>query len=299
MHGFDQIVHVLLAAGANIDLQEQDEKKSIHSGDTPLHLAVWKDHLSTVKILISNGASLKLAKSNGETAFAITFYNILNTQKKNALEIFKYFVKNGGDLNTINYGKTVFQIANKKGLTVSKTCGGICENSYKKEEALVDATATGNLEVVKFLLKYVDPNSPKIQKNGEKTYALHQAAMHGFDQIVHVLLAAGANIDLQEQDEKKSIHSGDTPLHLAVWKDHLSTVKILISNGASLKLAKSNGETAFAITFYNILHTQKKNALEIFKYFVKNGGDLNTINYGKTVFQIAKENGLTIPADFF
>ena len=170
-------------------------------------------------------------------------------------------------------------------------------NGFLQDGTLVDASAGGNLTMVKLLLKYVDPNSPKILENGHKTYALHEAAKHGFDQIVQVLLAAGA--DISRQDEKSSAHSGDTPLHLAVWKDHLTTVKILVSNGASLTAAKSNGETAFAIVFYSMIYHDNPNSLEIFKYFLKNGADLNTTNYGKTVYTLAEENGLTIPTNFF
>ena len=163
-----------------------------------------------------------------------------------------------------------------------------------QDERLVEAAAAGDLGRVKQLLKSVDPDSR--QTTGYEQTALHVAAQRGFDTIVRVLLAAGANVNVQ--DLKSSGHYGDTPLHLAIWKGHILTVRILVSNGASLTIEKSNGQTPFSIAMY-IMGQKTPNRLEIFKYMIRNGADLNTRYHGMNARQMAKKNGFTIPTTFF
>ena len=102
-----------------------------------------------------------------------------------------------------------------------------------EDEQLVVAAQQGDLARVKNLLKYVDPNSAKIDKKGDTTYALHEAARKGQDEIVRVVIAAGADVNLKLRDTDP-VQFFATPLHLAVRYEHLSTVRILVSSGASL-----------------------------------------------------------------
>ena len=88
------------------------------------------------------------------------------------------------------------------------------------------------------MLRFVDPNSMKIGTNNEKTFALHEAAKRGHVKImmvmqrsldfplyaVQVLIAAGADVDLQYQLSNGDLW--DTALHIAAWNGHLSAGKV-------------------------------------------------------------------------
>ncbi len=62
---------------------------------------------------------------------------------------------------------------------------------------------------------------------------LHLAALEGKSEIVKLLLAAKADVNI------KGASRGDTPLHLGAWKGHSEVVKLLIEAGADVN-AKNN-----------------------------------------------------------
>lgn len=65
-------------------------------------------------------------------------------------------------------------------------------------------------------------------KDSLKRTPLHIAAFMGNNEIVAILIAHGANVNIQAQD-------GMTPLHFASRKGHLDVVKTLVKYGASAK----------------------------------------------------------------
>ena len=124
---------------------------------------------------------------------------------------------------------------------------------------------------VKNLLKYVDPNSPKIYEDGIISYALHQAALKGQNNIVSVLIASGADSNLKQKD-KNTTNSYHTPLHLAVRYEHLSTIGILLSNGADPNSPKTfdNGDITYALH-----EAARKGQDKIVRVLIASGADVN------------------------
>ena len=111
----------------------------------------------------------------------------------------------------------------------------LCPSStVSAEEALVDTVHAGNTDLVqKLLTKGINPNQAR--KNGFT--ALHTAAYDGNDDIVAILLDAGARVDPRQPK------SGITPLHCAAAKGHASTARLLISRGANLEARRDHGRT--------------------------------------------------------
>jgi ankyrin repeat protein len=63
--------------------------------------------------------------------------------------------------------------------------------------------------------------------------ALALACMHGHTRVVRLLLATGGDPDRYNPE---GLHAHSTPLHQAVWSNHLDVVRLLVEHGARLDL---------------------------------------------------------------
>ncbi|CAL1296829.1 unnamed protein product [Larinioides sclopetarius] len=70
--------------------------------------------------------------------------------------------------------------------------------------------------------------------------ALHIASLAGQEEVVRVLVQAGANVNSQSQN-------GFTPLYMAAQENHDSVVSFLLANGANQSLATEDGFTPLAV----------------------------------------------------
>src|SRR6218665_3377717 len=111
---------------------------------------------------------------------------------------------------------------------------------------LISAIEEENLDKVKNLLSDGGVNCNDVQENlryvrrKERLYALHKATLLGLTDIVEVLLDAGANSNVFDQN-------GNTPLHIAVNQGSTSMVQLLLSCGADPKLTDRRGNAAIHI----------------------------------------------------
>ncbi|MEQ2254291.1 hypothetical protein ILYODFUR_002241 [Ilyodon furcidens] len=84
----------------------------------------------------------------------------------------------------------------------------------------------GDLQMVIQLL--VDGKDPNFLMEGHnKRTALHAAAAEGHQEICHMLVQAGANLDMFDEEHR-------TPLIAACENNHLDTVKYLVRAGATV-----------------------------------------------------------------
>eukprot|EP01100_Stratorugosa_tubuloviscum_P014029 TRINITY_DN726_c1_g2_i1.p1 TRINITY_DN726_c1_g2~~TRINITY_DN726_c1_g2_i1.p1 ORF type:complete len:134 (-),score=71.28 TRINITY_DN726_c1_g2_i1:83-484(-) len=79
------------------------------------------------------------------------------------------------------------------------------------------------------------------QKDAVGNSALHWAAAGGYIEIATLLIR-----NAQSQVNLKNA-SGDTPLHKAAWKNQFEMSQFLLSNGADLDAANSEGQTPVAL----------------------------------------------------
>ncbi|EAW16861.1 Ankyrin repeat protein [Aspergillus fischeri NRRL 181] len=103
------------------------------------------------------------------------------------------------------------------------------------DPALVAAVRRGYPDVIKLLLRDAERRQllDAAQRLQELGNALWVAAHHGNDELIHLLLAEGADVNFR--------WDGTTSLDSAVINDHYSMAKILLQAGADPKMADCNG----------------------------------------------------------
>ena len=112
----------------------------------------------------------------------------------------------------------------------------------KDNKRLWRAARSGNVCLVRQLLSnfLLDINHLHFVKGyflRRKTTSLFEASWKGHEEVVKILLAAGADIN-------KTDHQGQTALHIASFKDHTHIVDLLLDRGADPNVVDVSGQTA-------------------------------------------------------
>ena len=116
--------------------------------------------------------------------------------------------------------------------------------SHDGETAIIKASETGRLAVVRFLLKNGANPDDADETSAGQTPLIH-AAFNGHTKIIKLLLDAGADI------EKKNHIPGEGPLINAVQEGQFKVAKLLLEMGANKNVENTEGETVhmLATTF--------------------------------------------------
>jgi ankyrin repeat protein len=198
---------------------------------SPLARAVIGEHREVVRYLISQKVNINLRGLDGSSA---VFYaaHIGN------LEVMKMLSQAGGDLEMVG-GK-------------------------HKGSPLTAAAAQGNLEVVEFLIsQQVD-----LDAKGDTGYnAVFAAALEGGLEVLRVLQAAGANLDIPVGQPDSDLRL--TALEVAINVNKTNIALFLIENGADVGHHDADGSTP---AFY----AATKGNLVVLKSLALAGGDLKT-----------------------
>lgn len=92
----------------------------------------------------------------------------------------------------------------------------------------------GQFEVARYLvLKGADVNLPS--NNGFHVFPIHSAAAGNYTEIVRMLVANGANVNVKQQ-------AGATPLHSAAQNGNLEMLILLLENGAETEARMEGGK---------------------------------------------------------
>ena len=141
------------------------------------------------------------------------------------------------DLDLVNFSDSEEEQANfDRPRQARQKKVNIVKRNEKGETALHKACISGNLKMVKKLILQGHPINPR---DNCGWLPLHEAANHGFFEIVSELLDAGAWIN----DRGGKQCEGVTPLHDAAACGNLQVVRLLISRGASVIVKDNYGTT--------------------------------------------------------
>uniref|UniRef100_A0A7S4I253 Uncharacterized protein n=1 Tax=Vannella robusta TaxID=1487602 RepID=A0A7S4I253_9EUKA len=164
-------------------------------GNTALHLAVSNNHLPFVQILLQSEAiNVDPVNRNGATP-------LLSAIDHGHSALVRMLISAGANAKQ----------ADKQGFT-----------------ALHKAVLTGNMEILRFLVKTLESDSSALNAASaeQRLTPLHQAAFHGKKNAMKVLLCAGAAVSPLS-------FNGTTPLHMASLKNHPKAMSLLLEHGAS------------------------------------------------------------------
>ncbi|XP_068017803.1 ankyrin repeat domain-containing protein 27 isoform X1 [Melanerpes formicivorus] len=248
-------------------------------GDTPLHIAARWGYQGIIEVLLQNGANPEIQNRMRETSLQCALNSkILSLMELNYLAFERGQSASESPLRSPQYSTETFS----RGSSVSSLSSTSADtkqeevkNSYKEVEKLLRAVADGDLEMVRYLLEWMEEDLEDEDDAGctskpefchplcqcpkcgpaQKTFArisanglgvnvsnqdgftpLHMAALHGHSELVCLLLKHGASISA-----KNIKHA--VPLHLACQKGHFQVVKCLMDYNAKQNKKDIYGNT--------------------------------------------------------
>ncbi|KAM6333427.1 protein phosphatase 1 regulatory subunit 12B isoform 1-T1 [Alca torda] len=221
--GDTEEVKRLLGRGARIDTTNVD-------GLTALHQACIDENLDMVKFLVDNGANVNQQDNEGWTPLhAVASCGYLN--------IAEYLISHGANVAAVNSeGEVPSDIAEEAAmkdllLEQVKKQGVDLDLARKEEEQqmLQDARQwlnSGRIEDVK---------QPRTGAT-----ALHVAAAKGYSEVMRLLIQAGFNLNVQDND-------GWTPLHAAAHWGVKEACSILAEALCDMDIRNKLGQTPFDV----------------------------------------------------
>jgi ankyrin repeat protein len=138
------------------------------------------------------------------------------------------------------------------------------------EAEFINASEEGDCETVVRLLEIgIDVNCRAEGKTSDIVggTALMWASLFGHTEIVHLLINAGAALDMQDEE-------GRTALMQAGMEYHIDIVQLLITNGANINIQDKYGHTALLSTI-NMHSFMGSNFTKIIRLLITNGAKLN------------------------
>ncbi|KAJ6020750.1 hypothetical protein N7540_006254 [Penicillium herquei] len=201
--------------------------------------AIEANDLTRFQQALTDEISANVRDKEGNTALLEATKSAI---KNNDLKIMENLIEKGAKLDLQsdgegaplhfaaywNAGTDLLQLLLSKGASVNLQRGS------DSSTPLFRAVQDRNLEATRLLLEHgADPNI----ENDRYGAPLHYAAYYGHDEIIDLLLANDANINMKRERD------GVTPLYEAVRGEELETAKKLFQDDSDLKIVNEEGET--------------------------------------------------------
>ncbi|XP_025898138.1 ankyrin repeat domain-containing protein 27 isoform X2 [Nothoprocta perdicaria] len=241
-------------------------------GDTPLHIAARWGYQGIIEVLLQNGANPDIQNRMKETSLQCALNSkILSLMELNYLKFERGQSASECSTETFSRGSSVSSLSS---VSIDIRQEEV-KNTYKEVEKLLRAAADGDLEMVRYLLEWMEddvededdtvstakpefchplcqcskcgPAQKRLSRipanglgvnvsNQDGFTPLHMAALHGHSELVSLLLKNGANISAK--NAKRAV-----PLHLACQKGHFQVVKCLMDYNAKQNKKDIYGNT--------------------------------------------------------
>ncbi|XP_028813868.1 ankyrin repeat domain-containing protein 27 isoform X2 [Denticeps clupeoides] len=289
-------------------------------GDTPLHIAARWGYEGIIEVLLENGASTAVHNKAKDTPLQCA----LNSRILSLLEGPHSGTRGWGDSIGSPSRSPQASDSSSRRSSVSSTSSLSTETRpdtdkvrHKEVEKLLRAVADGDVEMVRYLLEWVDEEPeeegedlvptnaalchplcqcPKCEPTQKKLASLqagglcvnsssadgftplHVAALHGHLSLVSLFTRHGANINARNGQNA-------TPLHLACQSCHLQVVSALLECNAKVNKKDQYGNTP-------LIHTCLKGNVETAATLLKTCASVNLANHhGNTALHEAVRGG--------
>ncbi|KAL8194885.1 UNVERIFIED_CONTAM: hypothetical protein K2H54_037571, partial [Gekko kuhli] len=274
-------------------------------GDTPLHIAARWGYQGIIEVLLQNGASPDIQNRMKETAVQCALNStILSLMELNYL---RFERRQSASQSLTRSEDTASQVSSGSSLSSSATAPIARRDGtkayYKEVEKLLRAVADGDLEMVRYLLEWVEDDLEESEEGGrvekqefchplcqcsrcgpvqkelfrvptnglgvnaanhDGLTPLHVAALHGRVDLVSLLLKHGAEIGARNSNRA-------APLHLACQNGHFQVVKCLMEFDAKQNKKDIHGNTPL---IYACLNGDQ----EIADFLLQHGASVNLSN---------------------
>ncbi|XP_029651673.1 E3 ubiquitin-protein ligase MIB2-like isoform X2 [Octopus sinensis] len=225
--GHKDIVIMLLDAGANLELQDED-------GDTALHYSAFGNQPEVMELLLLKGANINAFNKGG----CSTLHVAVNKQFVKCVRV---LLKHSTPVNIQDaYGDTALHDAigkeNRQIIDFLVSYPGIdyTLRNNRGFNVLHHAALKGNNFATERILQKCR-HIVDIKKD-DGFAALHLAALNGHREVANTLLTVGqAQLDIRNNRQQ-------TPLLLAVSQGHIGLTEFLVSKGAEINAEDEDGD---------------------------------------------------------
>ncbi|KAM6977226.1 E3 ubiquitin-protein ligase MIB2 [Aplochiton taeniatus] len=271
-----EITQLLLSKGASVNLLN-------NSMCTSLHIAVNKGFTDVVRILSEHSADVNLQDSYGDTplhdAIAKDFRNIIDILV--AVPNIDFTRQNNRGFNLLHHAALKGnKLATEKILARARQLVDV-----KKEDgfsALHLAALNNHGDVAESLLKEgrCDVN---IRNNRNQT-ALQLAVTQGHGELVLLLVAEGADVNVEDED-------GDTAMHVALSRQQLANTLLCPPAGGATTLPSSTTASTTLSGTGLLGNTELTVGAAIACFLAQEGADINYANHkGKSPLDLVSDS---------
>jgi len=175
-----EVVNKLIIAGADVNVRD-------NNSEIPLMYAAEHGHKEIVQVLLAAGANVNIVNNHGVTS-------LMDASHNGHVEIVQMLLTAGADVNIRN---------NDDGLT-----------------PLMYASHDGDVEIVQMLLTAGAGESINIQTNWGHTALMIASLMieslKCYKEVVQVLIVAGADVNIRDNNGQTAIDVADAPMKLVI-----------------------------------------------------------------------------------
>ncbi|KAK2867555.1 hypothetical protein Q8A67_025672 [Cirrhinus molitorella] len=315
MYGHEDCVKALLYFDLHsCRLNVQNDK-----GDTPLHIAARWGYEGIMEVLLENCASTLIHNKAKETplhcALNSKILSLLERGHNDSSKRESGFESPSRSPQPSDCSSRRSSMSSTSSLSVEATPPETDRIRHKEVEKLLRAVADGDVQMVRYLLDWLDEEPeeedvsvpvqtelchplcqcPRCEPAQKKTAhlqpdgvgvnscadgftPLHVAALHGHTALVSLFTRHGANINART-------NQSSTPLHLACQNNHIQVVSALLECNAKLNKKDQYGNTPLILTCL-------KGNLEIATILLESGALVNLANnHGNTGLHEAVRGG--------
>ncbi|MCK5199792.1 MAG: ankyrin repeat domain-containing protein, partial [Spirochaetales bacterium] len=226
-YGNSDIAHYLVGNGSPLN-------DTSSAGLTALHLAAGYTDIETVQLLIKYGAGTGIQDEDNYSA-------MMNAIEKGKADIAAYLMDIGSPMNiSSNSGWTPLMLALRYCPPVLAEVFILKDspiNFSETDKGWTDLHLAARYSTAEICRLILDHGADIYKKTNDDYTILHLAAVYN-EEFVSDLIERGINLNVQNS-------SGDTPLHKAVRKNKVNSVKLLLQAGALTNIRNNDGKTAY------------------------------------------------------